>query len=228
MSRILLAEDEPLIGRMVQLSLRHADHEVTWVEDGTSALQRAVSEPWDLLVLDVMLPGLDGREITRRLRAAERTTPILLLTALGDTSSKLEGFDAGADDYLVKPFELEELKARVRALVRRAQGTRHLPAEAVVSLGAFTLNLETREASSQVGPVVLSDKEAGVMALLLRHRGQTVTRAEILEEVWGMDAFPTERTVDNVVVRLRRYFEPLPEQPTLIVSVRGQGYRLAG
>ena len=227
MSRVLLAEDEALIGRMVELNLRHAGHEVTWVKDGPQALVHARSDAWDLLVLDVMLPGLTGLDVAAALRREERTIPVLMLTARGDTASKVAGLDAGADDYLVKPFDMEELQARVRALVRRAQGSRHLPASGVVRFGPYALNLETREAETNQGRVTLTEKEAELMALFLRQRGRTLSRAEILEEVWGMDAFPTERTVDNQVVKLRRFFEPDPEHPVHIVSVRGQGYRFS-
>jgi len=226
MSRVLVAEDEPLIGRLIELNLRHAGHDVSWVQDGHAALTAARDQPWDLFVLDIMLPGLTGLEIARQLREEGRTLPVLMLTARGDTASKVSGLDAGADDYLVKPFDLEELLARVRALVRRSQGSRHVPSTELVPLGRFWVHLATRQAETQQGPLVLTDKECGLMALFWRRRSETLTRAEILEEVWGMDAFPTERTVDNVVVRLRRLFEPDPDHPTLIVSVRGQGYRL--
>ena len=223
--RLLLAEDEELIGQMVALNLRREGYEVVWVKTGTEADQRGRSEPFDLLVLDAMMPGLTGFEVARRLRAAGMTLPVLMLTALGETADKVRGLDAGADDYLVKPFELAELKARVRALTRRAQGERHLPSDHVLRFGAFSVNLETHEAVTREGEVRLSEKEARLLALFFRRRGETLSRADILEEVWGMNAFPTERTVDNVIVRLRRLFEDDPDHPRRIVSVRGQGYR---
>jgi two-component system alkaline phosphatase synthesis response regulator PhoP len=226
--RILLAEDEELIGRMVELNLRHDGHEVVWERTGTDAERRALSEPWDLLVLDVMLPGVTGFQIARAVRDADLTVPVLMLTARADTASKVRGFDAGADDYLVKPFDMAELKARVHALIRRSQGSRHLPSSQVVRFGRYEVNLESHEAVTNQGLITLSDKEARLMALFLRHRGETLARADILEDVWGMDAFPTERTVDNLIVKLRRAFEPDPENPTHILSVRGQGYRFNG
>jgi DNA-binding response OmpR family regulator len=225
--RILLAEDEELIGRMVELNLRHEGYEVTWVKNGTEAFARAF-EPWDLLVLDVMLPGVSGFQVAKDLREKDVTIPILMLTARGDTTSKVRGLDAGADDYVVKPFDMAELLARVRALIRRSQGSRHVPSTQVIRFGRYEVNLETLEATSNVGKVTLTEKEAKLMALFARHRGETLSRADILEEVWGMDANPTERTIDNVIVRLRRYFEPDPEQPTYILSVRGLGYRFNG
>lgn len=227
-TRILLAEDEELIGRMVELNLRHEGYDIAWEKTGTEALLRARGEPWDLLVLDVMLPGLTGFQVARTLRDEDRTVPILMLTARSDTPSKVRGLDSGADDYLVKPFDMAELLARVRALIRRSQGSRHVPASQVIRFARYEVNLETLEALTNQGSVMLSDKEARLMALFARHRGETLSRADILEEVWGMDASPTERTVDNIIVRLRRFFEPDPENPVHIVSVRGQGYRFNG
>jgi two-component system alkaline phosphatase synthesis response regulator PhoP len=226
--RILLAEDEELIGRMVELNLRHEGYDVVWVKTGLDAEARAKAESWDLLVLDVMLPGLTGFQVARALRDADTTMPILMLTARSDTTSKVRGLDSGADDYLVKPFDMAELLARVRALIRRSQGSRHLPSTQVVRFGRYEVNLESLEAVTNQGRLVLSEKEAKLMGLFARHRGETLARSDILEEVWGMDQWPTERTVDNVVVKLRRYFEPDPENPTHIVSVRGQGYRFNG
>lgn len=226
--RILLAEDEQLIGRMVELNLRHEGFDVQWVQTGSEALLRARQEPFDALVLDVMMPGLTGFQVARGLRDADVTVPILMLTARGDTPSKVRGLDSGADDYLAKPFDMAELLARLRALIRRSQGSRHLPSTQVVRFGRYEVNLESMEAVTNQGRLMLSEKEAKLMALFARHRGETLTRAHILEEVWGMDQFPTERTVDNVIVKLRRYFEPDPENPTYIVSIRGQGYRFGG
>lgn len=226
--RILVAEDEELIGRMVELNLRHAGYEVQWVKTGDDAAAAAQESPWDLLVLDVMLPGQSGYQVARTLRDASVTMPILMLTARDDTSSKVRGLDAGADDYLVKPFEMAELLARIRALIRRSQGSRHLPSTQMLRFGRYEVNLDSHEAVTNAGAVKLTDKEAGIMSLFFRHRGETLARADILEEVWGMDAFPTERTVDNIIVKLRRYFEPDPDTPTYIVSVRGHGYRFNG
>lgn len=226
--RILLAEDEELIGRMVELNLRHEGYEVSWVKSGDEAVSQGQESAWDLLVLDVMLPGLTGYQVARTLRDANITMPILMLTARDDTTSKVRGLDAGADDYLVKPFEMAELLARIRALIRRSQGSRHLPSTQVIRFGRYEVNLDSHEAVTNQGPTKLTDKEVGILAMFFRHRGETLARADILEEVWGMDAFPTERTVDNVIVKLRRYFEPDQETPTFIVSVRGQGYRFNG
>jgi DNA-binding response OmpR family regulator len=226
--RLLLVEDEELIGRMVELNLKNEGYDVAWEKDGASALKRAQTEAWDIMILDVMLPSLTGFQVARNLRDAEVTVPILMLTARSETAAKVRGLDAGADDYLVKPFDMNELLARVRALIRRSQGSRHVPSANIVRIGRFEVNLETFEAVTNQGKLALSDKEARLMALFARHRGETLSRADILDEVWGMDANPTERTVDNVIVRLRKYFEPDPDAPRYILSVRGQGYRFNG
>ncbi len=224
-TRILLAEDEALIGRMVELNLCAEGFAVDWVLDGEAARQRALGERFDLLLLDLGLPGRSGFSVAKSLRDAEVTVPILMLTARSDPASKVRGLDAGADDYLTKPFEMAELLARVRALVRRSQGVRHLPSASRLQLGRCEVNLETREATTQVGKVQLSEKETRLLRLFARHRGQTLSRQDILDEVWGLEKDPTERTVDNVIVRLRRYFEANPSVPEHIESVRGEGYR---
>ena len=225
--RILFAEDEELIGRMVELNLKHEGFTLSWVKSGPEAEAAAKAEAWDLLILDVGLPGATGYQVARAIRDAEITMPILMLTARADTSSKVRGLESGADDYLVKPFDMAELLARVRALIRRSQGSRHLPSTQVIRFARYEVNLESLEAVTNLGRITLSEKEAKLMALFARHRGETLSRADILDEVWGMDASPTERTIDNVIVKLRRCFEPDVENPVHIVSVRGQGYRRA-
>ncbi|RME30226.1 MAG: DNA-binding response regulator, partial [Deltaproteobacteria bacterium] len=133
--------------------------------------------------------------------------------------------EQGADDYLPKPFDVAELLARVTAIIRRSQGERVIPAKNILTIGRFRVNLATREAETLQGPQVLSEKEAGLLEFLARCRGEVVSRADILDEVWGMDATPTERTVDNFIVKLRKMFEPDPENPRHFITVRGRGYR---
>lgn len=224
-TRILLVEDERLIGEMIRLNLREEGYEVEWETNGETALERLIAEDWDTVVLDVNLPGMSGFDVARNARNREIVTPILMLTVRSDTPSKVRGLDAGADDYLVKPFEVAELLARVRALIRRSQGERHLPAHRMVRMGSLWANLETRESMTNEGEAVLSEKEARLLELFVRHRGEVLNRADILEEVWGMEADPTLRTVDNFVMSLRRLFEPQPDRPRHFLTVRGQGYR---
>lgn len=223
--RILLVEDEPLVADMVRLNLEHAGFKVETVADGKLALDRLRTEGYDLALLDVMLPSLDGYEVARGARSAGVVTPILMLTARADTSAKVLGFEAGADDYLAKPFAMPELIARARALIRRHQAPRGVPSSREVRLGNYTANLDSREASSNDGRVLLTETECSLLAYLAAHEGETLTRTEILENAWGMDRFPTERTVDNYVMRLRRLFEPEPDAPRYFLTLRGKGYR---
>lgn len=223
--KILLAEDEALVGTMIKMNLEQEGFTVDWFSDGEQAFQRAVSSPFDLLILDICMPGRDGLEVAKELRKKGIGTPILMLTVRFDTATKVKALDRGADDYLTKPFDTAELLARVRALVRRSQADRQVPAHRIFRFGRYEINFETRMARSNEGFISLSEKEVALMELLVRMRGQVLSRTDILEEVWGMDASPTERTVDNFILRLRRLFEPEPERPRHILTVRGRGYR---
>ena len=221
--RILVVEDEPLVRELVTLNLRHAGYTVESAADFPSGLAKLEAGGWDLAVLDVMMPGGDGFVLTARARAAGLRCPVLMLTARADTPSKVRGLDSGADDYLTKPFDVPELLARVRALLRRAQGN----AGAVkprFELGVFWVRFDTGQAMTHEGELSLSDKELRLLELFVTHENRALSRADILEEVWGMDAFPTDRTVDNFILRLRRLFEPDPENPVHFVSLRGRGY----
>jgi DNA-binding response OmpR family regulator len=150
-----------------------------------------------------------------------------MLTARSEVTDKVEALEIGADDYLTKPFEVSEMTARVRALVRRSQGLREVPADHVIRVGAAEVNLSTREAETVTGErIVLSEKEAAILEVLARAGGQPVSRSEILDRAWGTEEYPTERTVDNFLLRLRRLFEPEPDHPRYILTVRGSGYRL--
>ncbi|MBI1946259.1 MAG: response regulator transcription factor [Deltaproteobacteria bacterium] len=221
-ARILVVEDEPLVRDLVALNLRHAGYEVstaaTWPE-GLAAITRS---PFELALVDVMLPGGDGMELVAKARAAGVSCPVLMLTARGETAAKVRGLDSGADDYMTKPFDVPELLARVRALLRRA-GRRPTTAPRFV-WGSYWIRFDTGQAQTNEGEVTLSDKELRLMQQLVAHENSVLSRADLLEEVWGMDAFPTDRTIDNFVLRLRRLFEPDPENPVHLVTVRGRGY----
>jgi two-component system alkaline phosphatase synthesis response regulator PhoP len=222
-AHILLVEDEPLMADLVRLNLEHADLSVEHAATGPDALSALRRARFDLVVLDLMLPGIDGFEVAREARARGFIAPILMLTARGETAAKVTGLDAGADDYLVKPFAMPELLARVRALLRRTVALRG--PTALVQIGACSANLDTREATTHEGRVTLTDTECALLAYFAQNEGQLLTRADILEHAWGMDRSPTARTVDNYVLRLRKLFEPEPEEPRYILTVRGTGYR---
>jgi DNA-binding response OmpR family regulator len=223
--KILLVEDEELVGTMVRLNLEGAGHQVVWIRNGTEAAERAAAEAFDLILLDIALPGMNGLSVLRGLRKGGVETPVMMLTARSDVPTKVEALEFGADDYLPKPFDVAELIARVSALLRRSRTERAIPSDQVVHIGEHEVNLETRRAQSSEGDVVLSEKEAALVRLLFRSRGKVLTRSDILDEVWGMDVSPGERTVDNFIVRLRKLFEPDPERPIHILTVRGEGYR---
>ncbi|MDD5309594.1 MAG: response regulator transcription factor [Deltaproteobacteria bacterium] len=223
--KILLVEDEHLVGTMVRLNMESEGHEVTWCRTAPAALEEATGQPFDLVLLDIGLPGGDGLAVLSEMRKRGIGTPVMMLTARGDVASKVQALDIGADDYLGKPFDVAELIARAGALIRRSRADREVPADQVVRFDAYEVNLATREAVTSQGRVTLSEKEAAFLAMLVRARGATLTRNDILEEVWGMDVTPTQRTVDNVVLRLRKLFEPNPDEPVHILTVRGAGYR---
>jgi DNA-binding response OmpR family regulator len=222
--RILFVEDEELVGTMVRMNLEGEGYDVTWCRDGESGLAR-LDRRFDLVVLDIALPGIDGIEVLTRLRGQGIGTPVLMLTARSDVSIKVKTLDLGADDYLAKPFDVAELLARVKAMVRRSQAEREIPSHDLVRIGPHEINLRTRQAMTNEGPLTLSEREAALIAMLVSAQSRVLSRADILEEAWGMDVSPGERTVDNFILRLRKLFEPDPHNPRHFISIRGAGYR---
>ncbi len=222
---ILLVEDETLVGTLVHMNLEACGYSVCWLKHGEEAHALLRARKFDMIILDITLPGMDGLAILQALRRDRITTPVMMLTARGDVATKVGALGSGADDYLPKPFDMPELLARVQAVLRRSQGDREIPAAQLIRFGAYEINLATREALTNEGPLVLSAKEAALVRMLVRAQGQVLSRDDILDEVWGMDATPTVRTVDNFLLRLRKLFEPDPDRPVHFVTVRGVGYR---
>lgn len=223
MARILVIEDDPAILRGLADNLACESHDVLTAADGEHGYSLARSAQPELIVLDLMLPRLSGYELCRKLRAENVATPIVMLTARGDESDRVVGLDLGADDYITKPFSVRELLARIRAVLRRAQAHSALPSE--LRFGNVTVDFRRYEARRGGQPVGLTRKEFGLLRLLAARSGEAVTRDDLLNEVWGYDATPTTRTVDNHVASLRSKLEDNPSNPQHLLTVHGVGYK---
>ena len=215
--RLLVVEDEPTLAEQLRHALADAGYAVDLASDGVEGLHLGSTETFDAVVLDIGLPRLDGLTLLRRWRSAGRTHPVLILTARDAWHEKVAGIDAGADDYLTKPFHMEELLARVRALIRRAGGH----ASATLQCGPLCLDTRTQRASVDGLPLTLTSHEYRVLAYLMHHAGDVVSRAELIEHIYAQDFDRDSNTVEVFVARLRK---KLP--PEAIETVRGQGYRL--
>ena len=226
-ARLVVVEDEAHLAEVISDNLRLEGWDVSLAGDGAAALRLVRQQRPDLVLLDVMLPELDGFAVCQTLRAEGNQVPILFLTAKSGMGDRLRGLELGGDDYLGKPFDLRELIARVRAILRRAEWLRSPSAAGdVLRLGPATVDFRTYEARIGERRLQLSPKEVLILRCLAERPGEVVSRNEILDRVWGYDAFPTTRTIDNFIVRLRRLLEPDARNPRFIHTVRGTGYRL--
>jgi two-component system alkaline phosphatase synthesis response regulator PhoP len=228
MARVLIIEDNRNLALGLKTNLEFEGHEAEVAREGTAGLIRARTRSHDLIVLDLMLPGLDGFRVLEVLRGEGIPTPVLVLTARGDETDKVRGLRGGADDYVTKPFALRELLARVEALIRRARAPvddrPELPGG--FRFGEIAVNPATREVTRGGRPVLLRPKEYDLLGALLRREGAVVGRAELLREVWGYHESVLSRTLDTHVGELRRKLEPDPATPRHILTVRKTGYRL--
>ncbi len=233
--RILVVEDEAHIADGIKFNLEQEDYEVEVVGDGRSAVELLThspsgseGQPFDLVILDLMLPEMSGFEVARRTRASGNFVAILMLTAKDDGQDIVRGLEEGADDYLTKPFRLDELLARVRVLLRRRRwdgvesASEPLPD---VEVGRSIIHFDRFSIETPDETVNLTTREIGLLRALVDREGETVTRGELLQEVWGLRPDTKTRVIDSFIVRLRRYLERDPSRPEHIVSVRGQGYR---
>jgi two-component system alkaline phosphatase synthesis response regulator PhoP len=227
MYRILLVEDEESIREAVKLNLELEHYEVIATGSGREAIQLLQEQRFDLLLLDVMLPEINGFEICEQVRLTDRDVPILFLTAKDGAKDRITGLKLGGDDYLTKPFVLEELLLRVNNLVRRTHKSQE-PGSEIFSFAGNTVNFITFEAIGRHGTFTLTKKEAMLLKLLLDRKNEVVSRQHILSTVWGYDVFPSTRTIDNFILAFRKYFEEDPSNPKLFLSVRGIGYKFAG
>lgn len=224
MSRILIVEDEPDIALGLEDDLKIEGHEVEIVSDGETASRRAREPGWELILLDVMLPKKDGFDVCRELRRAGVRTPIILLTAKTHEAEKVLGLELGADDYVTKPFSPRELRARIKAVLRRLEE----PPPEVYRFGDVAVDFSRGEVRRAGTPVETTPLEFKLLGVFIRCRGRVLSREQLLDQAWGGETFVTDRAVDSHIVNLRRKIEPEPAHPRYLLSVRGLGYRFDG
>ncbi len=225
MASILIVEDEPSMQLGLKDNLELEGYAVTLASDGEEGLVKIKKNKFDLVLLDVMLPKLSGFDVCKAARTAGISTPIILLTARGEEIDKILGLEFGADDYITKPFSLRELLARIKAILRRSQSV--VSTETLsTSIGRLKVDFNAFYAEENGVEIKLSHKEFEILAYLQQNKNQVVTRYDLLEKVWGYDEQPTTRTVDNFIVRLRQKIEINPNQPKVILTVHGTGYKM--
>lgn len=225
--RILLVEDEESIRELVALNLQMESYHVSTAEDGNAAIKIFSEEKFDLVILDIMLPGKDGFAVCESIRLENNEIPILFLSAKSNAEDRISGLKKGGDDYLTKPFNLEELLLRVKKLLERSkQKTENTSAVQLVSFGQNEINFEKHQAISFKNEIIsLTKMETKLLKLLIENHGQAVSRERILNAVWGYAVYPSTRTIDNFILAFRKYFEQNPKQPKHFISLRGIGYR---
>jgi DNA-binding response OmpR family regulator len=226
MTKILIVEDEPNMVSGLRDNFEYEGYQVITAGDGLSGLERALSESPDLVILDVMMPRMSGLDVCKQLKIKRPSTPIIMLTARGQEVDKVVGLELGADDYVTKPFSIRELLARVKAVLRRAHGGSKNSDK--YAFGEVEVNMRSCQVSRKGKAVEFSSKEFELLKFFVNHAGETLSRDRLLEEVWGYDKFPTTRTVDAHIVRLRQKVEPTPEDPQYILTVHGTGYKFVG
>ena len=225
MTRILVVEDEPAIALGLEDDLKMEGYEVEVVGDGVAASRRARESGFDLILLDVMLPGKDRFEVCRDLRRAGLRTPILMLTAKAQEAEKVMGLELGADDYVTKPFGTRELRARIKALLRRAGGEGEA---GCYRFGEVEADFARGELRRNGKPVELTPIEFKLLGVFIRARGRVLSRSQLMDSAWGAETFASARVVDNHIANLRRKIEPNSGEPRFLINVRGLGYRFDG
>jgi DNA-binding response OmpR family regulator len=226
MAKILIVEDEPGMVAGLRDNFEFEGYEVLTARDGVAGLERALKESPDLVLLDVMMPRMSGLDVCKQLKAKKPQIPIIMLTARGQEVDKVVGLELGADDYVTKPFSIRELLARVKAVLRRAQVAPKKQER--YSFGEVEVDVRSCQVSRQGKILEFSSKEFELLKYFLTHPGETLSRDRLLEDVWGYEHFPTTRTVDAHIVRLRHKVEPTPDEPRFILTVHGTGYKFVG
>ena len=225
-NKILLVEDDPHLAKGLRFNLEREGYEIFLVDNGVSALDQLREKDFDLIILDLMLPKMGGLEVARTIRETNIRFPILMLTAKSSKKDREIGLEAGADDYLTKPFHLPELLLRVKGILRRSEWYKEpVNDQDIFRFAKMWINFGTGKAKGVEGEFYLTTKEALVMKLLVEKKGDAVRREELLEKVWGYDPQTETRTVDNFISRLRKYFEKTPQEPVHIITVREKGYQ---
>lgn len=226
---ILLVEDEENLHEALKLNLELEGYEVTSAFDGLKAMKAVQNEYFDLIIMDIMLPEIDGISATQNIRLTNNEVPILILSAKNNSEDRVLGLKKGADDYLTKPFNLEELLLRVQKLINKNKKLQdRSTVDETYSFGGHTVNFKAQEATSATGErIELSKKETMLLKLLIENKNEVVTREKILQSVWGYNVYPTTRTIDNFILNFRKYFEADSRNPKYFHSVRGVGYKYA-
>ena len=228
-ARILLVEDEEHLQHVIKMNLELEGYEVVTTNNGKQALKIFDEQRFNMLILDVMLPEMDGFTLCEQIRLRNHEVPILFLTAKDSYKNKIEGLKKGADDYITKPFNLEEFLLRVGVLVKHSlKGTEEAKDLMRYEFGENEIDFVSYKAKCKEGTVDLSKKEVDILRLLIERKGQVVSRNEILQFVWGYDVFPSTRTIDNFILNFRKLFEQNPKNPVYFLSVRGVGYKFGG
>jgi two-component system alkaline phosphatase synthesis response regulator PhoP len=227
MARILLVEDEEHLQEAIKINLELEGYNVTAVKEGGQVMKVFKQERFDLVVLDVMLPGVDGYTLCESIRLQNTTVPVLFLSAKNTSEDKITGLKRGADDYMTKPFNLEEFLLRVQVLVKRGQAKEGKPVlDNIFRFDGYEINFSTYQITGLNGKsFTLTKKEIMLLRLLVERRNEVVSREQILETVWGYDIYPSTRTVDNFILAFRKYFEPDSKNPMYFFSIRGVGYK---
>lgn len=221
--RILLVEDEKSIQDIVKLNLELENYEVVVTDSGKEALQLFTQQHFELAILDVMLPDISGLQVCEAIRIKNSNIPIIIVSAKDTSSDRIKGLKYGADDYLIKPFNLEELVLRIEKLISRSKTVEAETSE--FNFGPHYVNLSTYQATGIKGEFTLTNREALLMKLFIDKKDEVLSRQQILQVVWGYDVYPSTRTIDNFVLSLRKYFEDNPRQPKYFHSIRGVGYK---
>lgn len=224
-TRILITEDEPSMRRGLQDNLEFEGYEVEVAENGVVGLKKILASSFDLILLDVMMPEMSGFDVCKKAREAGIETPIIFLTAKGEEIDKVVGLELGSDDYITKPFSVRELLARIKAVLRRKNPVLDKPKDSV-QVGKLKVNFAAFTAEDKTGEVKMSHKEFAILQYLLDRKNEIISRNDLLEKVWGYDEMPTTRTVDNFMVKLRHKVEEDANNPKIIITVHGTGYKL--